>query len=655
MSILCNPPLISSIFIKSSLLFCFSVTLLLNETNAQLRGKNFRETTENLISKAPQSYYDLDIVLNPIQGDTSLMRYFANASAKENYFVGESYAFNMLGIAYRDMAQYDKAIKLHQRALDTAVKNNNLEFQIYSLAMLSTAYRQAVSIPSALDCAQIAINLAETIEQPNKDIKRSLNYSLNSIGHIYRTLGEFDLAIANFRKSIALETELGNTRSLAINYKDIGECLEAMGKLEEAVENYKKSLTINEKIGSNRIYVEASLGLAHTYVHQNKNKEAQDILEAILKIAKDLGDFSIISEIYLNIGWLQINNNNFEEANYNLNKGLEIAKKYNLLTEMEEAYSFLSDLWETQDDFKKSKEFFIEAAQVEQRISNDRNKRYVADLMARSEADKKNNQIQVLAKENEIINLKLRRNQNTLLVSTLLVCLIAMLLYILYRQTQLKSDKKLLTLEQSMLRSQMNPHFLFNSLNSIKHYIINNEKKNAVQYLNKFSKLVRKILESSSAREIPLSEELETVALYMNIENIRFSNEINFKIIIDEGINPDIIKIPSLTLQPFLENALWHGLSSKEGEKSIVLQISKIKEGFVNIAITDNGVGREVAEKLKESRVLKRNSVGIAITEERLDNFSKNYQNIFKLEIHDLFDKHGEASGTRITLNIPTI
>lgn len=654
MSVHFKIPCIPSIFFKTSLVFCFCIFFFLNETNAQVNGKNFKETTESLISKAPQSYSDLELVLKPVQRDTSLMRYFANASAKENYYVGVSYALNMLGVVYRDYALYNKAIELHQMALDTVVQKNHTESQIYSLAMLSTVYRQTVAIPSALDCAQKAIDLAEAVEQPNIDIKKSLNYSLNSIGQIYRTLGEYDLAVVNFRKSIVLETELGNTRALATNYKDIGDCLEARNKLEEALENYSKSIALNEKVGSKRIHVEANLGLAHTYVHKGKIREAMDIFESILEIAKDLGDKKIISEIYLNIGWAQIQNNNFEEANYYLNKGLDMAKKYNLLTEMEEAYSYLADLWESQDDFKKSKEFFMEAAQVQGRISSDRNKRYVADLISRSETEKKNNQIQVLANENELINLKLRRNQNTLLISALLVSLMTLLLYILYRQAQLKSDKKVLTLEQSMLRSQMNPHFLFNSLNSIKHYIINNEKKNAVQYLNKFSKLVRKILESSSVKEIPLAEELETVSLYMNIENIRFSNEINFEIIVDKDVDPHIIKIPSLILQPFLENALWHGLSSKEGDKSIILHISKEKKGYVNISITDNGVGREVAEKLKESKVLKRKSVGIDITKERLANFSKEYENTFEIEILDLFDEQGKASGTRIILNIPT-
>ena len=644
-----------SVFVNCSLLFCFSIILFLHEVNAQGYSKSFKETTESLISKAPQTYNDLDKVLKPISRDTSLMRYLINASAKEDYYTGASYALNKLGISYRGYSLHDKAIRLHQMALEASEVNNNVEFQIYSLTMLSAVYRRTEAIPSALDCAQKAIGLAENLEQPNDAIKRNLNFSLNSIGHIYRTLGQYDLAITYFKKSIALEAELGNTLGLAMNYLDIGECLEAQTKLEEALQNYERSLVFNEKIGSNRVNVLSNLGIAHVYVHQGKNKEALKIFESILEASEELKDMKIISQIYLNIGWAKMQNNQFEDAQYNLNKGLEIAKKYNLLSTMEEAYSFLSDLWEYQDDFKKSKEFFIEAERMEAKISNDRNKLYVADIITRSESEKKSTQIEVLAKENEIINLKLRRNQNTLLIGALLLALFTLMLYILYRQNQLKNDKKMLTLEQTMLRSQMNPHFLFNSLNSIKLYIINNEKKNAVHYLNKFSKLVRKILEASSLKEIPLAEELETVELYMTIENIRFSNEIQFKIIIDEDIDPHIIKIPSLILQPFLENALWHGLSSKDGDKSISLQISREKDGYINISITDNGVGREIAEKLKESKILKRKSVGIDITQERLANFSKDYQNTFELEILDLFNEQGAASGTKVKLHIPVI
>ena len=306
-------------------------------------------------------------------------------------------------------------------------------------------------------------------------------------------------------------------------------------------------------------------------------------------------------------------------------------------------------------EYEKSLDYYKAAQSAKRIIANDRNRRYVFDVISRSETEKRSGQIEMLAKENEIVKLRLRRNKNTLLVSALLLALFTIILYILYRQYQLKSDKKLLTLEQSMLRSQMNPHFLFNSLNSIKLYIINNETKNAVHYLNKFSKLVRKILEASSFKEIPLAEELETVELYMNIENIRFSNEINFEMKVDKGIDPHLVKIPSLILQPFLENALWHGLSAKEGPKCVQLHVSNGQKGYIQIAIKDNGIGREAADRLKKRKVLKRKSVGIDITRERLDNFSKDYQNTFEVEILDLFDESGNASGTKVVLHIPTI
>ena len=336
-------------------------------------------------------------------------------------------------------------------------------------------------------------------------------------------------------------------------------------------------------------------------------------------------------------------------------KSYSIAETHNLRDELAQASHLLSTFYERTKDYQKALAYKNKGIALDQEILNDGTIRYVNDILFRYDYEKKGNEIAVLAKQNEIVRLKLRKNRTLLLIGALSLILLAGILYILYRQYQLSNEKKMLTLEQTMLRSQMNPHFLFNSLNSIKLYIINNDKKNAVHYLNKFSKLVRKILEASSQREIPLAEELETVELYMNIENIRFSNDINFKISVSEDIDIHTVKIPSLILQPFLENALWHGLSSKEGEKNISLAVSSGEAGFINIAITDNGVGRDRAEKIKEGKVLKRKSIGIDITKERLANFSKDYQNSFHVEIIDIYDRSNVAAGTKILLHIPTI
>ena len=633
--------------------FCFFLCSQLGI--AQNITDSFKATIDSLIKVRPRTYAEIDAAVRPSRKDTTLMRYFAKEAVAQNYYSGQAYALNQLGRRYRGFSRFSQAIRLHQEALEAANKGDNLEFKVYSLNMLSVVHRRRDAIKSALDYNQEALALAETVKNPSEGLKRSINVSLNGIGNIYQTLEQYDLAIEQFRRSLELEAELGNTLGLAINHQNIGECQEMQGKLEDALQSYRTSLAYNEEINSDKGKVICKNSIAHVYILQRKLDDALDILEPALHASQELGDKYLTSGIYLNLGRAYMLKENPAKAKENLEKGLAIAEEYNLPTNISLANSYLSSLAEKQGDHKEALARYKLAQEFEEKTVNERNLRYVGDMISRYNIEKKNNEIAIINKDYEIVKLKLRKNQTRLLIGGLALIFLTGVFYILYRQYQLKNDKKLLTLEQAMLRSQMNPHFLFNSLNSIKLYIINNDKKNAVHYLNKFSKLVRKILEASSLKEISLAEELETVELYMNIENIRFSNEINFKISIDDDIDIHTIKIPSLILQPFLENAIWHGLSSKEGEKNIDLHISKGNKNFIDISITDNGVGRDAAEIIKESKVLKRKSVGLEITKERLANFARDYQNTFDVTIIDLFDEDKNATGTRVVLHLPTI
>ncbi|NHF60448.1 tetratricopeptide repeat protein [Flavobacteriaceae bacterium TP-CH-4] len=641
------------VFIPFFLLYLSPWTI--HQSFSQEFNTAFKKTIDSLITAAPRTYQEIDAVLRPARKDTVLMDYFAKRSRGKKYLDGQAYALNQLGRSYRDISEFSRSLALHQRALEVAQEAKNLEFEVYSLNMISVIFRKTDAIKSALDYSQKALVLAESVENPSVGLKRSMNVSSNSIGNIYQILGQYDLAIDQFKKSVVIDLGLENRLGLAINYQNIGECYEAQGKLEEALKSFDRSLRYNDEIDSDRGRVICKYSIAHVYVHQGKAPKALNLLETILPMAERLGDQSIISSVYTNLGWTLMHVDRYDDSDFYLQKGLEVAKKFNLPSGISEAYKFLSDLWEERGDFKKAFEYYRLWKHYQNEISNDRNLRYVNDMIVRYEAEKNTNRLELLAMENENVKLKLRKNETLILISGIALALLAGIFYILYRQYQLKNEKKVLTLEQSMLRSQMNPHFLFNSLNSIKLYIINNEQKNAVHYLNKFSKLVRKILEASSLKEIPLEEELETVELYMNIEDIRFSNEIDFSIAVEDGIDPQQVKIPSLILQPFLENALWHGLSSKEGPKKIDLRVRRDGDGFIAIEITDNGVGREAAEKIKEGRVLKRKSVGIDITKERLANFSKDFQNSFEVDIVDLYDDGGKPSGTKVILRIPTI
>lgn len=208
-------------------------------------------------------------------------------------------------------------------------------------------------------------------------------------------------------------------------------------------------------------------------------------------------------------------------------------------------------------------------------------------------------------------------------------------------------ENEIANLKLESLRSQMNPHFIFNALNSIKAYFIENEKEKAVYYLNKFSKLIRKILESSRTESITLEEELNIIDIYMSIENIRFDEKINFKINNSYTQPLSNLKLPGLILQPFIENALWHGLMLKEGEKNITIAIFE-EQNQVKLTIADNGIGRKKAKENSDKKSFKRESLGLQFAKERLDYFNKKQNTAYHFNFIDKFDHQNVSSGTTV-------
>ncbi|RPA67114.1 hypothetical protein EF405_16735 [Cyclobacteriaceae bacterium YHN15] len=215
---------------------------------------------------------------------------------------------------------------------------------------------------------------------------------------------------------------------------------------------------------------------------------------------------------------------------------------------------------------------------------------------------------------------------------------------------KLKADyeKEITLLHLQSLRNQMNPHFIFNALNSIKVYLIENDKENAVTYLNKFAKLIRMVLESSRMFSIPLGEELDIARLYVSLESIRFEKSIRFELNVDEDIDLLNTKVPPLILQPFLENAIWHGLTSKKGEKRIVLKVMN-DEGNLIVSIKDNGIGRKKSEELMVNKSIKKQSLGIKLNSERLRYFNDSENVNYHFEILDHNAQSGQE-GTEVVL-----
>jgi len=205
--------------------------------------------------------------------------------------------------------------------------------------------------------------------------------------------------------------------------------------------------------------------------------------------------------------------------------------------------------------------------------------------------------------------------------------------------------------ENRVLTAQMDPHFIFNALNTIQQFIIIQDNEKAQLYLTKFSRLLRMILESNVKDHVTLKEEIEIVTQYLQIESLRFNNVFAYTISIEKTINPDIIHIPRFLIQPFVENAIWHGLLPKEGEKQVSLSFEYRDENALFCVIEDNGVGRKEDTASAE----KNRSLAINFIQQRLQLMSKIYKENYDLSIIDKLDDRGNNTGTKIILTIPIL
>jgi len=243
---------------------------------------------------------------------------------------------------------------------------------------------------------------------------------------------------------------------------------------------------------------------------------------------------------------------------------------------------------------------------------------------------------------------------STVLFFTLIIYLIYRLRIRSIRKTEaLKTafNKKIAEVEMRALRAQMNPHFIFNCLNSINRYIVKSDAQTASLYLTKFSKLIRLILDNSEGKNVMLSQELEALKLYIEMEALRFDHKFTYQIELAEGVSVDTIEVPPLIIQPYVENAIWHGLLHKETAGKLLISIHTERDMLV-CKIEDNGVGREKAKEFKSKSATSRKSMGMKITEDRISILNEHASEKSSVEIVDLTDANGNAAGTCVIINI---
>ena len=384
-------------------------------------------------------------------------------------------------------------------------------------------------------------------------------------------------------------------------------------------------------------------------------------------------------QILLDIGKAHAGNKNYRVAFKYAEEGLTLAKNENIRPMMIDGNELLSEIYH---HLRMDDKAYIHLRQHTILKDSVLNRQFLWRLNNHKKAaedEKKKAAIELLNKDNTIKDEQL--NEESLLKKIFfigLVALIVMSVFIfrtlklrqknekLKRQRlenelivqQLDSQKRqaelrqqATELEMKALRAQMSPHFIFNCLSSINRFILKNESEVASDYLTRFSRLIRLVLSNSKKPLISLEDELEMVRLYIEMERLRFKDSFDFNICFKSEIDISSISIPPLLLQPFAENAIWHGLMNKDGKGQLDISFG-FNESMLICTISDNGIGRKKADELKSVKDVKGKSMGLQITTDRLSNFNKDSNSDTFFEITDIYDSEGHAAGTKVILKI---
>ena len=583
--------------------------------------------------------------------------------------------------------------KIVDSLLDWTIKNPKIDSQ-YIITLHRISYRLSeTDVKKSFAYYEKVVSLSDSL---NFTYGKSL--AQINLGILLGNSANFEGSNNAYFKAINYAELCGALRLQAVTLNNIGDNLKSLREFEKSRQYTKEAIEINIKI-------EAWRGVAINYellqqcnLQEKLYDQAKINLLQGMPFALKANDSYVLSQFYLGFGKIQAVNNNKDSAEYYFTKAMEQSKLQTDLRNELQIYLAQVEyfpatppakkivLLKTALNIARKTDYMEGISNTAQQLSTvyDQLKNKDSSLffyrIYRSAADSlfsENNKRNVIIKESEWrIKKKEIENRhltelsqiqhkdltikNSLLLAVLISLLLAIFIaFFIYKTSDAKKKRSEATLKQKIaevqmqvLRAQMNPHFIFNSLNSIENFMMQNEKWLASDYLNKFTRLVRTILDSSFNQLIPVAKDMEALQLYIDLQQLRFNNKFTYHTNIHPLILSGDYKVPSLIIQPFVENAIEHGIAHSERIYCNICVSDTLNNGHLLYIIEDNGIGRQQAAAYNKQNKRQHKSVGLTITEDRVHIFNgteKGYEDII---ITDLYGPGNEAKGTSVQVKI---
>jgi tetratricopeptide (TPR) repeat protein/anti-sigma regulatory factor (Ser/Thr protein kinase) len=514
---------------------------------------------------------------------------------------------------YGDQGNYEKAFETAQQALTVSEKYNDRSNTILSLVQLGKLYRSVGDYPTALAYYKKGYSY-----KPSR-LDWTARHLAHNMGDLACDKRRYDSALYYYRESFA-----GNAGSRMSQLK-MGQYYLLVGNDDSAFFYFDLLYRLGDKSGEGNIRYSAMAGLAKIFLRQKDYAKA-------LVFGKEVWQRSVIKNARLS----QL-----------------------------DAFELLSVIYDSLKQPQQALNYYRQYVQLKDGIITDKFKGKLYEFKRIAEDEKRLSQIELLKRERLITAQNLRKTQSFRNILAMIVLFIISVgvgafwtISLKRKNEKLRNEssraewqKAATDLEMQALRAQMNPHFIFNCLSSINKFILKNEPDIASDYLTRFSKLIRMVLVNSQKSQITLEDETDMLRLYLEMEQLRFKDKFSYNITYGNDIKTSDIMIPPLLLQPFCENAIWHGLMHKNGPGHLCIHFAA-KQQVLQCTITDNGIGRMKAEEIKKGTGESRKSLGLKLTAERLALFNEDSLVSTSWTIDDVRDEEGNIAGTKVMLHI---
>lgn len=576
-------------------------------------------------------------------------------SARINYVAGQARAYSNMAHTYYLQADYANALSCYSKALAITESMGNKSGAASITSSMGLIYDAQGKLPDALSYFFKALKLAEDV-----DDKKLIATCTGYIGDAYLYQEDYIQALTYFQKSFNLCVDIGNKSGETYNLECIGNVYFKKRDYSKALEYYNRALKISEEINDKRSISSAIGNIGRVYAADSNYKQALNYFTSVLKQSQDMGNQAEVAKYIYNIGQVYLDQKKYKDAEKYITKSVKIADSISNKNVEKEGNERLSELYAQTGQWQKAYETYKKYTTSKDSLLNDDKSKQIGKLEAKYEDDKLMAIKQADVEKDKAISEAANKKQRLIIILfaavAISIALIALLIFRLWRTTRkekMNIEKQKIAMELKALRAQMNPHFIFNAINSIQHFILNNDSKAAHMHLSRFSQLIRKVLENSRFESIPLAEEIKMLELYLELESLRFSSKFNYKISVDSSIDTEKFLISPLIIQPFVENAIWHGLMHlKERQGELLIGFEKT-DGSLKCTINDNGIGRKRSMELKKGTL--HESMGLSIAKERLQIVNMLNKAKTSVKLIDKTNNDGTPSGTIVELFMPVI